>query len=431
MSTRAFTLGFIVLGVCVSGGCEHESSQSPALAEDPEGEEEAGQKPDRDLELDDEPLSLELTRFPRKLTNSETAVSNFNGYIDSLESALERGPSGVAVHGPQLVSAWLSRTQFFGTYEDFARADELTSELVASAPVDPSTHTVRASFLSSVHRFEDAEAEIERAVELGDESAAIKATTYDLARGRDLEHVLALRTSALEEATSFVALTDVAAAEAALGRFDQAEAHYVEALRLYRDVSPLPVAWVYFQRGMMWGEMANEPATARFLYEEAVRILPDYVAANVHLAEREHADGETAAAIARLERIAARTSDPEPKSRLSQYLTDQDAARAEALRRDADEGYSALLRDHFQAFLDHASEFYANAGGDADRALELALENLSLRTNGRAYLVALQAAEAANEPERWCEIASDAASQASTNRNLEELLDAPAFQCAD
>jgi tetratricopeptide (TPR) repeat protein len=423
MSTRAFTLVFTLIGVCASGGCEHDSSQSPALAADHEGDEQP------DQQADDDAIELELTRFPRRLTSGETAVSNFNGQIDSLEAALERQPGSV-IHGTQLVLAWLTRTQFLGSYEDFSRADEVTSELVLSAPTDPAMHTLRASFLSAVHRFDDAEAALARATELGDQSAAMKATTYDLARGHDVEQVLASRNAALEHARTFVTLTDVAAAQAALGRFDRAEAHYIEALRLYRDVSPLPVAWVCFQRGVMWGEMANEPATARVLYEEAVRILPDYVAANVHLAEREHADGDSEAAIARLERIAARTSDPEPKGRLSQYLTESDPARAEALRREADQGYSALLRDHFHAFLDHASEFYVNAGADPDRALELALESLRSRTNARAYVVALQAAEAANEADRWCEIAS-AATRVGTNRNLEELLHMPAFECTD
>ncbi len=429
MSTHARTLAIILLGAWASGGCEQDSSQSPALAEEHDSEEKPGRQPTSGPAEDEEPVALELTRFPRKLTSSETAVSNLNGQIDSLEAAVERDPSSV-VYGVQLVSAWLSRSQFLGTYEDFSRAEAITNDLVVAAPNNPETHALRASFLSGVHRFDDAEAALARATELGDASAASKATTYDLARGRDLDQVLELRTARLEKTKSFVTLTDVAAAEAALGRFDRAEAHFLEALAFYRDVSPLPIAWVYFQRGVMWGEMANEPAAARTLYEEAVRILPDYVSANVHLAECEHAEGDSVAALARLERIAAHTSDPEPKSRLSQYLAERDPARAEALRHEADEGYSALLREHPEAFWDHASEFYANAGNDPERALELALQNLTSRTNARAYMVALQAAEAADEAARWCEIAADAAGVSASNRNLEELLDTPAFECA-
>jgi tetratricopeptide (TPR) repeat protein len=425
MSTRALTFAIMLLGASASGGCEQDSSQPPALEEDQdEDEEHEGEE-----HPENEAVALELARFPRRLTRSETAVSNLNGHIEALEAALERAPGSV-IHGTQLVSAWLSRSQFLGTYEDFSRADEVTRALIASAHKDPAAHVLRASFLSSVHRFEDAEAALARAAELGDVSATSKATTYDLARGRDLEHVLELRTDALEKSKSFVTLTEIAAAEAVLGRFEKAEAHYVEALGVYRDVSPLPIAWVYFQRGVMWGEMANQPAAARILYEEAVRILPEYVAANVHLAEREHADGDVETALARLERIAPGTTDPEPESRLSQYLSELQPERADELRREADEGYTALVREHPQAFLDHASEFYANAGGDPERALELALENLTSRTNARAYIVALQAAVAANEAARWCELAAEAAGgPANANRNLEELLHAPAFEC--
>ena len=44
-----------------------------------------------------------------------------------------------------------------------------------------------------------------------------------------------------------------------------------DALATYRDVSPFPLAWIAFQRGVMWAEMADRPDLARPLYEEAVR----------------------------------------------------------------------------------------------------------------------------------------------------------------
>jgi len=54
---------------------------------------------------------------------------------------------------------------------------------------------------------------------------------------------------------------------------------------VYRDVSPFPIAYVAFQRGVMWAELANAPERALPLYREAVERLPGYVVANVHLAE--------------------------------------------------------------------------------------------------------------------------------------------------
>ena len=37
---------------------------------------------------------------------------------------------------------------------------------------------------------------------------------------------------------------------------------YKQALQNYSDVSPFPVAWVCFQLGVLWGELAPEPRTA-------------------------------------------------------------------------------------------------------------------------------------------------------------------------
>jgi hypothetical protein len=163
---------------------------------------------------------------------------------------------------------------------------------------------------------------------------------------------------------------------------------------------------VQFQRGVMWGEMADNQEVARRLYEDAVRILPGYVVANVHLAELEFEAGEFDLASARLERVAER-EDPEPLSRLAQFLAEQPApdmvrsaeAQAEALSR-----WNAVLDGERAAYLDHGAEFFMAAGDDAERGLSLALENLENRQTERALLLALDAALHAGSQTLACEL---------------------------
>src|SRR5207247_1715226 len=131
--------------------------------------------------------------------------------------------------------------------------------------------------------------------------------------------------------------------------------------------------YVQFQRGVMWAELADQPERAVPLYEEAVKIVPEFVVANVHLAELELQQGRHADAKARLERmLASGTRDPEPEAKLGQL---QDSAGDPAGREHiahASRRYDELLARYPLAFADHGAEFYAGPGNRPERAVELA-----------------------------------------------------------
>ena len=69
--------------------------------------------------------------------------------------------------------------------------------------------------------------------------------------------------------------------------FDEADRIYQRALREYHDTSPFAVAWVCFQLGVLWGELVPEISIgpSRQWYRKAIKYLPGYVKARVHLAE--------------------------------------------------------------------------------------------------------------------------------------------------
>lgn len=359
---------------------------------------------------------VEVALDTRVATRSDIAVSNFLARVEGLRERLRRFPGDQALRA-MLVEHLLARAAFLGTFDDFDEVDALTAEQPGADGA-----LMRASFLSAVHRFDEARAKLDEAERLGAPAAALERAriVIDLSVGQDPGALLP-RAQALAAASErYGELTVLASVLGALGRYEEADATYLRALAAYRDSSPFTLAWVSFTRGVMWGEAAGRPDVARVLYADAAARLPDYVVANVHLSELE----EPEAAAARLERVLD-SHDPEPASRLAQRL---EGPRRDALFAQARARYEALLSRHRAAFLDHASEFYVMVG-EPEHALELALENLELRRNGRAFVVAIQAALAAGADATLCELLREATSARANHRVLDELVTAHADRC--
>jgi tetratricopeptide (TPR) repeat protein len=197
-------------------------------------------------------------------------------------------------------------------------------------------------------------------------------------------------------------------------------------------VSPFPVATLTFARGVMWAEQANDPRRAQPHYVEALRRLPEYVVANVHLAELIAASGQRDQAIERLRQIVDHTADPEPAGKLAELLLERDAhdPAAAALLERARSGYGRLLERHRAAFLDHASEFFRGPGRDPALSVALAQENLALRPTPRAFALAIEAAQAAGDPQLACQLVTTARPLEKRSRNLAELLTSEQGRCA-
>ncbi|MEC7521595.1 MAG: hypothetical protein VYE22_17070 [Myxococcota bacterium] len=342
----------------------------------------------------------------RRTTRGDIAARNLDAQIVGLREHLGRNPGDPALRG-RLVDLLLMRTAYLGRFSDFDEADALTAEGLVLHADTPAAHVSRAAFLSAVHRFTEALDALDRAEALGSDPASLERSrvSISVALGVDPEATLARAEALSADAPTFANRTTLANALAAAGRFEEADAVYVDALAEYRDVSPFPVAFVSFARGVMWAEMADEPELALALYGDATSRLPDYVVANVHLAELESERARLALARDRLARLVDR-DDPEPAGLLSELT--EDAGERDDLVAIAAARYERLLSSHRAAFLDHGSEFFAGPGGDPERALAMATENLEARRNGRAYVVAIEAALAADRPDTACEFAAEA-----------------------
>ena len=340
----------------------------------------------------------------RDLTSSDTALTNLNSRIGGLRSAVGAQPTVAALRG-ELVGNLLSRAQFVGTFADLGESLALAAEGRRLSSDSERAIETEATALGAVHEFT-------RATDLLasiDESGSDASGNLRLARGDDPRPIERARREKALEKPSFGSLSSWAVALSLVGEFVAADAAYADALRHYRDVSPLPVAWVAFQRGVMWAERAGDTTRGRAYYEDAIRVLPEYVVANVHLAEIEASEGDVAAAERRLVRvIEAGTEEPETYGLLSRVAASEDDR--DRWRELTERSYISLIERYPKAFLDHGAEFFGAV--DPELALELALDNLTNRTEDRAYLIALRAALAVGDAPLVCDLARQATREA-------------------
>jgi tetratricopeptide (TPR) repeat protein len=312
------------------------------------------------------------------------AIGNLEARIDGQVARASEGPLSVDDRA-ELAELIALRGNVLGCIADSEQAAAMTDELVRQEPIDASCFVTRARISGVFHRFESALADLDAAAALGGdciEFDAERAAIYQ-ALGR-YDEALAIRRLAVDRHADFSALAALAGAYGERGEMDEAERWFSAATRCYRGTSPFPVAILEFQRGQLWMEH-GDLRRARVWCDAAVRRLPAYVPAQGHLAELDSALGQTAAAIARLRPLALASDDPDYAMQLARILGNTgQTEEAQTWRGKAEARYDELLARHQEAFADHAAEFWLTIGGDPERALWLARQNLSLRQTPRA-----------------------------------------------
>ncbi len=271
-------------------------------------------------------------------TSSAIAIANLDAQI-----ARRADEPGVA-------DLLLMRARFFGDSDALDRAvviAETAGDLLQ-----------RARVRAALHRFDDALADVEAAESAGANDTALRASIL-VALGHAGEVIPQLEAQVVRD-PGFTSRSALAIAYAATGRFTDADRAWVAALDDLGSTSPFPRAWVHFARGVMWAEQAGDPARGEALYRQALVHLPEFVAANVHLAELETARGDLEPAVARLERVVASTHEPEALALLGRlHVRTGDWVRGREEIACARARFEALLVRHPQAFAHHAELFRA------------------------------------------------------------------------
>ncbi|MFD3495863.1 hypothetical protein ACFWWB_35790 [Streptomyces sp. NPDC058690] len=337
-------------------------------------------------------------------TSGTIAITNLHGQIDGLAVRLSRADTGVTPAAPLTVAQGASlidllnlRGHILGRVADYERAAELAERLVHIAPEDGTALLARARTRATLHRFAEAVADLGAAGRSGADETALDAERAVVlqALGCYADAMVLIHTAA-ERQSDFTTLGALAVLQAERGEVTEAERLFGEARRHYQGTSPFPLAQLDFRRGVMW-HREDELDTARTCYEAARRRVPDYAPAVGHLAEVELLRGAPQAAVALLRPLTWASDDPEYASQLAAALHACDRFQeANQWRERAAAGYDELVLRHPEAYADHAADFWLTVGADAERGLQLALQNLAFRQTARAHALFQRAVLAQN-----------------------------------
>lgn len=349
-------------------------------------------------EIDSDLLSKSpLSQAELPTTDGAIALINLQSQIECQQRP-DRWPLLMVEQRAGLVELIALRGQFLGCIADYEQAQVLAQQLVEDAPTEGICWFVQAKIGSIFHRFSEALVDLDRAEALGMERREVEVARAGIfqATGR-YDAALEIYQQAAEKQPNIDTLGKLAALNWERGEIASAERLFAEAQYRYRGVSPLPVAWLYFQQGHMWMGEGNLQR-ARELFEAAHSRFPAYAAAQGHLAEVYAALGDRNSAIALLQPLAQSSDDPDYASELSRILGEVNRIE-EALhwRNIAAQRYDELIARHPEAFADHAAYFWLGAGANPRKALQLAQKNLSVRQTPRAYRLLYQAAAASQE----------------------------------
>jgi tetratricopeptide (TPR) repeat protein len=321
---------------------------------------------------------------PHSITDSAIAIANLDDQIARVAGTTAS------------VELLLARSRFLGDHDALGQAIALVEQHQGSGE-----EWLRLAHAHAAeHRFALALEDLTAAKRVGMHAARIEAARAIIlvASGHADAAIGQLEVQASVH-PGYVAYSSLAMAYAELGRYAKADAYYARALADLDTTSPFPYAWLHFARGVMWAEQAGDLRRGARFYARALSCLPEFAAANIHMAEIEVARGDLPTAARRLMRVIDRNREPEAMALLGVIQKRMgERTRGDASIEEAQARYTSLLRRHPLAFADHAAQFYLGPGNHAERAWQLARQNLDNRETRRAFSLAMEAAQKAGHP---------------------------------
>jgi len=318
------------------------------------------------------------------VTDGTIALRNLEAQIEGLqpEAALCRAPVDERV---RLIDLLALRGSILGTIADYERAQELADRLVHGAITAAPAFFARAQTRALFHRFADALEDLEVAERLGADADVVNRERAAVFQGLGrYEEAFAIREEAAHRSPSFESLGALTTLHAERGDTERAVRLHAESVRRYRGISPLPLATLNFQLGVMWMREGDFDR-ARDQLTAARRYVAAYVPAQGHLAEVEAELGDAESAVALLYPLATTSDDPDYAGQLARILADAGSTEESRYwRQHAAQRYDELIALHPQAFADHAADFWLGAGAEPEKALRLAHMNFAIRKTPRA-----------------------------------------------
>lgn len=290
----------------------------------------------------------------------------------------------------QAAAAHIARARLTGRYDDYVEAEALLDRAFALAPEGGGPLLTKARLEHSLHRLDASGAALDAIGQWAIVPAAVAARVADLRvaialqRGQ-VDAAARLAASHLGQGATAERLVSAALVDAAVGRTDEADARFVEALEsLGTKRAPYHRAWLHLQRGILDLDRGRYDHALEH-YHEGDSVLPGWWLIREHMAEIHVLLGNTHEA-ARLYREVTK-SDDHPE--LLHAFADLETARgrteaAERLMERAGVAHERRLKLVPSAAGGHALDYFVavaeaaqsrddpQAGKLLDRAVELA-----------------------------------------------------------
>lgn len=329
------------------------------------------------------------------VTHGVIALRNLQAQIEGLEEVTATFEKGIEERA-QLIDLLTLRGSIVGSVADYERAQRLADRLVRDAANDAAAFLARARTRAQFHLFADALDDLDVAERLASDAGTVERERAAVFQGLGrYPEAFAIREETARCSPGFESLAALSTLCAESGDRERALRIRDESLREYCGVSPLPLAVLDFQIGVMWMH-GGDLDRAREHLHVARRYVPAYAPAQGHLAEVEAEMGNSETAIALLYPLAASSDDPDYAAQLARILADTGSCEDSGhWRQLAAARYEVLVALHPEAFADHAAEFWLGAGADPGRALHLARMNFAIRRTRRAHALLFRAMSAA------------------------------------
>ena len=322
-----------------------------------------------------------------------------------IAAALERAErsEGDWVNLDLAAGGLLRRARLTGSYEDYARAEELLTQGFAMAPEGSGPVSTRAALDYTLHRLDRVGPALEA---LQGRHASIRPDADVLLRRRG---ALALQLGRYAEARDLLQqavdaepsvpnLSTLALYFWKTGDLPEAERLYREALRSYHGRAAEPVAWLHLQLGIMDLEQDRlDDALAH--YRDAAAHLDGWYLVDEHIAEIHTLQGRTDEAVSIYTRVIERTGNPEFMDAMAAIEAGrggEEASRVWVARARA--AYEEQLQRFPEAAYGHALDHYLEFG-PVETAVGLASKNHAVRPNGDARVALATALIAAGRPD--------------------------------
>ncbi len=323
-----------------------------------------------------------------KTTNADIAIANLNSQIVSLEKLVSpMDPTSQNKNNSAFKSQLLDLIQtqiiYIGSFDNFYKARKLTLE----TDNDVSQILINITYHMMVHEYDEANQlidELKLMAGTEDTVADLKASLY-LARGENLDQAEQIMQNLINIEPNYGNHLRLAGIQRELGLYNESLKSFSKSIQVYNNTSPFPPAYTHFQVGLIYGEYLDAPELAKKHYQLALKYVPYYAKARVHLAEIFMSQNNYRGALNLIDPIKD-SQDPEVPAILAKiHSLLNNEIEAQSFKDLAALRYQTLLQDFELAFADHGAEFFMGIGDNPVYALELAQKNLANRKSDRAY----------------------------------------------